>query len=660
MWLRVLGRSATGQAALDIGIDAIEIIETSQGLFAVTTTRAFGGLVSYRVTETGLSFQDSVIFHSGINRLAAPAIVFNQIDGLLQAGVMVNDINLVGYRIFESGSFGSRRWTELDQVMALADDPTAQRALALLGDTVLPATGAAGWQSGTIGFEHHAGGVLALGRHEPVLYSYATQPDGSLTLAATISPETGLWINAPTGLEVISAHGQAWAVVSAAGTHSLSVLQIGPDGSLQMVDHVIDTGQTRFANVQAITHAVVGDHVLIIAGGSDFGLTLFTLLPDGRLVWMQTLLDTALTGLDSISALQTVVVGGELLVLAGSARDAGVTSLTVPLAQLGGLFQGSPGQPGQITGSAQDDILIAAAAGDHLIGGAGHDILVAGPGHTILTGGAGADTFVMHPAMGLVEITDFERGLDRLDLSAWPMMRSPLQLQITPTQTGAVLGYQDAVVQITAADGAALGLWDLFPGGQFGGPDRMLRLDHLLPDLPAPPPAPPVPVLPVLVNRAGMVLGGIRLIARDPDSLEILGETLTNPDGSFTLPITGPAVIAVDHNLPVPNISATTTTDILRMAMGQSTSFANGAPLTLADFVAADINGDGRVGLRDALDALRISMGLRPPPGSILLPEALAQAPADITTPLPNGATVTDPGDPLILILRGDLDGSYL
>ncbi|MCC5960385.1 MAG: hypothetical protein JJU08_13720 [Rhodobacteraceae bacterium] len=664
MWLRVQGRNATGQAALDIGIDAIEIVQTSQGVFAITSSRAFGGLVSYALGPDGLALQDSVLFHSGINRTAAPAIVINQLDGFLQAGVVVSDTHLIGYRIFEDGSFGNRRWTEIEQVQAMFSDPVAQTALAELGDgQIVPATGEAGWQTGTLTYGVHDGGVLALGRYEPVLYSYTSTPWGGLVPAVEFGPEDGLWIHAPTAMEVFSAYGQTWAVISASGTHSLTVLQVGPDGGLMVTDHIMDTGNTRFANVQAVSSAHVGDRVLVVAGGSDFGITLFTLLPDGRLVWMQSLEDTPLTGLDSISALQSVVIGDQLLVLAGSAKDAGITSFNLPLSQLGAVITATDGQPDTILGTAQDDILIAANSGDHLQGGAGHDILVAGPGVTIMTGGAGVDTFVMHPSQTLAQITDFERGVDRLDLSGWPMLRDPAQLSFMQSATGAVLEYRGAQVQITASDGQPLGLWDIFPNGRFATPDRMLTLEHMsgladgISDPPAPPPAFNV------TTRSGAGLGGVRLLVRDADTNALLDEVLTDETGSFSLPApAGPALLQVDPILPPQNgaVTSADATDILRMAIGQEPGFANGAALTMGDLVAADVNGDGRVSFRDALEALKISMGLRPQPDAIFLSQDYASAPADSTAPLPQSQPDLPYGTGLVAIWRGDMDDSAL
>ncbi len=86
-----------------------------------------------------------------------------------------------------------------------------------------------------------------------------------------------------------------------------------------------------------------------------------------------------------------------------------------------------------LIGGGGDDVLIGGfgkdrleggAGNDRLIGGEGDDVLIGGTGRDILTGGAGADVFVFrsiaeagNTAATRDVITDFERGLDRIDLS---------------------------------------------------------------------------------------------------------------------------------------------------------------------------------------------------------------------------------------------------
>ncbi len=69
-----------------------------------------------------------------------------------------------------------------------------------------------------------------------------------------------------------------------------------------------------------------------------------------------------------------------------------------------------------IEGDQGDDRLFGGEGNDTLKGGAGRDRLDGGAGDDILEGGAGRDVFVFSDGFGNDTITDFEVGLDRIDL----------------------------------------------------------------------------------------------------------------------------------------------------------------------------------------------------------------------------------------------------
>jgi len=96
-------------------------------------------------------------------------------------------------------------------------------------------------------------------------------------------------------------------------------------------------------------------------------------------------------------------------------------------------LNGTPGQDviygldgrDHLNGLADDDVLFGGNGDDRMIGGAGDDTLVGGQGRDTLTGDAGADLFVFtaltdstRAATGRDRITDFESGVDQIDLSA--------------------------------------------------------------------------------------------------------------------------------------------------------------------------------------------------------------------------------------------------
>ena len=73
-----------------------------------------------------------------------------------------------------------------------------------------------------------------------------------------------------------------------------------------------------------------------------------------------------------------------------------------------------------VRGTSGANVIDGGFGNDTLEGRAGNDILIAGAGHDTLTGGSGADTFVFDNWYDSDRdvVTDFEYGIDTLDLSA--------------------------------------------------------------------------------------------------------------------------------------------------------------------------------------------------------------------------------------------------
>lgn len=76
------------------------------------------------------------------------------------------------------------------------------------------------------------------------------------------------------------------------------------------------------------------------------------------------------------------------------------------------------GSTGEIRGSQRDDLLIGTGADEIVFGRRGDDTIDAGAGSDTVTGGDGADVFVVTPDTDRLVITDFEDGVDRIDVSA--------------------------------------------------------------------------------------------------------------------------------------------------------------------------------------------------------------------------------------------------
>lgn len=277
--------------------------------------------------------------------------------------------------------------------------------------------------------------VLTTGQEADGLTAWGVASNGFVFNADGLDTNDGLWVSAPSVIETVSAWGQAYAIVGAAGSSSLSVVQVGADGTLTVTDHVIDDRDHRFQGVTDIAVQVVDDVPFIVAGGADDGLTLLCLLPDGRLHALATIEDTTAMGLANLSSVALVQDGNALVIVAGSSSETGLTSLTVDLTEFGEVIQTASATG---TGSALNDLLL--------------DVV----GDTTLTGGDGADVFVMAWDADQDLITDFDIDEDRLDLSAWAMLRYKSQLDITETADGCIISYGDKSVAIKSATGTPI------------------------------------------------------------------------------------------------------------------------------------------------------------------------------------------------------------
>jgi Ca2+-binding RTX toxin-like protein len=129
--------------------------------------------------------------------------------------------------------------------------------------------------------------------------------------------------------------------------------------------------------------------------------------------------------------------------------------MVLPLGDLGPLQTGTA-RDDDLAGGAGDDLLMGQGGNDRLRGGDGADVLIAGTGHDTLSGGAGADTFVFTADGRADEITDFEQGRDRIELSDWGMIYDISALDIRGQSWGATVSWRGETVDVHSADGSRL------------------------------------------------------------------------------------------------------------------------------------------------------------------------------------------------------------
>lgn len=254
--------------------------------------------------------------------------------------------------------------------------------------------------------------------------------DGSLVETGRIGAATGIGLSRPGLVRAISAYGQDFAIVAASQSSTLTVARIGADGSLIAVDHIIDSAASRFGRVAAMEVVEAAGRVVVLAGGNDGGVSAFALLPNGRLMQIAVQGDDATLSLASVTAIETVVDDGALHLFAAGGAEPGISRLTLDLGAWAAPRLGSEAAD-VISAGAGDDLIDGGGGNDTLAGGDGADIILDGKGQDVMTGGAGADVFVLSADRQLDRITDFEPGLDRIDLSAWGRLYDLSAVSIT-------------------------------------------------------------------------------------------------------------------------------------------------------------------------------------------------------------------------------------
>lgn len=289
-----------------------------------------------------------------------------------------------------------------------------------------------------------AGGSLAV---------WAVGADGALTVAPVAAPNPG--IGGPVRLVAVDVGGIGHVVAAGAQSSSLTVYRVDPDGGLTVTDHIVDTLTTRFGGASQLDVLQMGGRTYVAAAGTDDGVSLFVLRPDGRLHHLAAVEDTLAARLDNPGGLALVAGEGQVRVFAGSEWPTGIHAFAHAVGSAGLTLTGSAGADSMVGGGG-DDMISGAAGNDSLSGGGGADILMGGGGLDTLTGGAGADVFVLSAGGRRTLVTDFEPGLDRLDLSLWPMLRTSAQLTITGSGTGTLVQFGTEELDLRRTDGGGV------------------------------------------------------------------------------------------------------------------------------------------------------------------------------------------------------------
>ncbi|MEJ2020838.1 MAG: calcium-binding protein [Maritimibacter sp.] len=508
MQFSVRGTVNTGQDALDFAISDLVLLQDGSDISVFATSGANGGLSSYTLVESGIaSLSDSALYNPGWATGISDKIALLD-DGYGGARLVFGRVIATGLGSASVSADGSiAAFETLGGLSAASEQPEAFAGMG--SDHILFGTGSDGFASYTLTGVSLSGDftlsdspdrllatISAIATVETdtsqIIITASGSEDGissfryagsETVLVDQSGPDQGVGLMHPTAMATASFGNRDYVLVASAQDEggAISVFEIADDGTLSVTDHVLDTRDTRFGNVQDIAIATHGDFTYVIVGGGDDGLSLFQLLPDGSLQIIDTIMDDLSIGLTDVSAIAAGVIGNTLRVLVGSQSEGLLTDLAVDLSGQGVLDQANiVGE--NITGSALDDTLVGNISADQLSGGNGDDILVDGGGVDQLTGGSGADTFVLHDDGVDDAILDFDPLRDLLDLSNWPMLHDPASLTVVSTQTGATVTWRDEILHITSVDHTALSADDVI-AAVLPGVNRPMDLsDIVFPD----------------------------------------------------------------------------------------------------------------------------------------------------------------------------------
>lgn len=296
--------------------------------------------------------------------------------------------------------------------------------------------------------------------------------DGSLGSAQMLWSWNGLGMDQPSHIDSVTVGGVTYVVIAASQSSSLTMMRLTYAGELLPVDHIVDERTTRFAGATALETVQMDGRAYVFVGGGDDGISVFTVMPGGKLLHLATLTDTDDRTLADVSAISATVIDGRIAVFVSSRTERGITQFVFEPGGIGLTRVVGAGVQGGTDGS---DMMQASAGTTEMLGGDGDDILISGGSPVSMTGGAGADVFAVTEVNGRITITDFELGVDRLDLSLLGMIRSTSQLVFRPQAFGIKIFYGNSVIFLMTKDNTMLqaSAFDnlLFPISHYAAPN---------------------------------------------------------------------------------------------------------------------------------------------------------------------------------------------
>ena len=154
--------------------------------------------------------------------------------------------------------------------------------------------------------------LLALSLHDNSLRSFELGANGSMQLVDSIERRDGFAVSNPTLITKVVLGDSVFVLVGSMGSSTITVSQMEADGTLTLVEQVRDDLNTRFQSISVLEAIVVDGKAYVVAGGSDDGLSLLTLLPDGRLLHLEAIADDLEMALSNPSSVVLAEQGGKI------------------------------------------------------------------------------------------------------------------------------------------------------------------------------------------------------------------------------------------------------------------------------------------------------------------------------------------------------------
>lgn len=503
--IRHVGTYIGKNASFTTQISDLTAAKVDGKLVLLAATQSGGGISSYSFSDAGSPLQavDMRAYTPGTGLLNNPEATTVQIDGKN----IVLPIGATGGSAVNLNSSG--KMTGLDKTgLPITDNTVVARHFAINGTDYMVTA-----QRGELGFSLFrqdasgkfvaAGGsllpmkssmkdaqiddisiaqvgsrtmIFAASSLGNFLCSHIVSSAGKISGGQYLGVEREVGFNTPTALSTTQVDGKPYLIMASSKASSLTVMRINPNATLSPQDHIIDELGTRFQGVSTIQTVTMDGRSFVFAGGTDGGLSMYRLLPDGRLLWVANLIDDDDKTLAAVSAIEAVAVNGKIALFVASGKETGITQFEIDPGKAG--ISGISND-GVARGTDDSDLLIGGGTTNRIEGGKGDDVLVANGQPVRLKGGDGADVFVASEVNGRIIIEDFEVGTDRLDLSFLGMLRSTYQLVISPQSYGAKIFYGKTSITLITADGRSLSK-DFFTNEMFPNAHYVPKLSRTL------------------------------------------------------------------------------------------------------------------------------------------------------------------------------------